>query len=124
MPGAACDGRPEQCPADPRERIEDHISGDGEELDQAGHKSRRLVGTVLFAYRVSEFGRIRRPPNRFGEIEPFLARKLVERVVGVSWAHPSSLTDIVRSPRGPVRRGRWCEMAAREKATSGYPRFS
>jgi hypothetical protein len=93
----ASDCRSEQRPADSRERIEDELVGSREELDEARHEARRLVCTVRLARVVAELGRVCRAPDRLREIEPFLPRQLVERVVGVRRAttvgHDASLPE-------------------------------
>ena len=82
-PRSAGDGRAEQRPADAGERVEHELAGPAEELDEAGHQPRRLVGAVRLAGGVPELGRIGRRQHRLREVEPLLAGQLVERVVGV-----------------------------------------
>ena len=82
-PWAARDRGAEQRAADPGERVEDELAGLGEELDEPGHQARRLVRAVGLACRVAELGGVGRRQDRLGEVQPLLARQLVERIGGV-----------------------------------------
>ena len=98
-PRAAGDGRSEQRPADSGEGIENQVAGPREELDQARHEPGRLVRPMLLAHGMAELRRVGRAPDGFGEVEPFLAREFVEGVVGVSGAHPASLSHLHGRPQ-------------------------
>ena len=101
------DGCPEQRAADPGERVEDQLTGRGEELDQAGHQPGRLVGAVPLSQGVAKLRGIGGPPDRLGEVQPLLAGQFVEGVGRVPGAHPSRLAGrcSARAPmRVPVRR--------------------
>ena len=82
-PRAAGDRRAEQRPADPRERVQDQLTGPGEELDEPGHQPRRLVGSVPLAPLVAELRGVGGRPDGLGEVQPLLARQLVELVARV-----------------------------------------
>ena len=92
----------EQRAADARERVEDELAGAAEELDQAGHQARRLVGAVRPSPGVAELGRVGRRPHRLREVQPLLAGELVE-VVGRVWR--SALVHRASVPGGVARDG-------------------
>ena len=121
-PRAARDGRPEQRPADTRERVEDELAAAREELDQAGHQPRRLVRAVRPPRTMPELGRIGRRQQRFREVQPLLAGQLVERVGRVGLApgvghRTASLADAAR--RMPT-----CPPATRARASWAVTRRS
>ena len=103
-PRSAGDGGAEQRPADAGERVEHQLPGLAEELDQAGHQARRLVRPVRPSRGVPELRRVGRRQQRLGEVEPFLAGQLVERVGGVGSAptvgHPGQPSPRRQSGRG------------------------
>ena len=82
-PRSARDRGADQRAADAGERVEHQLIGLAEELDQAGHEPRWLVGTVDLARHVPELRRIGRRQDRLREVEPLLAGQFVEGVVRV-----------------------------------------
>ncbi len=107
-PRSTRDGRPQQCAADAGERVQDEVAGLAEELDQAGHESRRLVGAVGLAGHMSQLRRVRRGQHGLREIQPFLARQVVEVVGGMGGAAAVGH----RRQRSRVGRGRWSWVTA------------
>ena len=108
--------RAQQGAADARERVEDQLAGPAEELDQPRHEPGRLVRPVRLAGGVTELRRVGRREQRLGEVEPFLARQLVQRVRGVRRSpgvgHPPSLAEFLgRGP--PGGRDAWRARATR-----------
>ncbi len=79
---------PKQRAADTGEGVQHQLTALGEELDEPGHQTRRLVGSVGLALSVAELGRVGGRQQRLGEVQPLIAGQLVERVVRVhhAWA--------------------------------------
>ncbi len=80
---AARDRRSQQGSADARERVEYQLARPAEELDQARHQPGRLVRAMGFPGSVPELRRIGRRQERLREVEPLVARQLVQGVGGV-----------------------------------------
>ncbi len=126
-PRPARDGRSEERPSDPGERIEHELSGPAEELDQTRHQPRRLVGSVDTADGMAELRRVGRGQQRLGEIQPLLAGQLVESVgrVGGSPAvighrgQPSGRGDRARCGRPRMSHARHVYERAVRRARGG-----